>query len=1209
MNFNFDHFNQYEVPSFTLCNPDLTQLYAMGDLFDRQLKLRFNALSELQFTAKSKVTTNINGIEETLSTPYFDLLDYRRIVLVEDLGYFMIVDISEDDNGTIHTKTITAKSLEVELNFKKLSLFKGQYFFYNFIEPAPTLLGKMIAYLPGWTIGEVDAELCILNRGFDVSDKTIYDFLMNEVSQTYQAIFSFDIINKTINAHLAANATTNSDIYISYDNLVESTNIKPITDEICTALNVYGGGNLSIAQVNPLGTPTIYNFDYYKTTSWMSGSLITAVNNWEAKTSASQVTYASTLTLITQNDILLLAKQGELAVLENELLVLTELQKVRIQQGLPIDAVNTQIIAKRAEITAKEAEIVAVETTITGLNDILSGIWTALSFTNTDNFSAAQLVELNNFIIGSTYTNTNFAKYDNSSASFVQQQAQELYDQAQDVLAKVSEPRYTFEVNAINFVFLKEFQTFIDQLELGCVVTIQFRDEDITYPVGHVIYPALLGIDYSYDDPTQFKLTFSNRLRLDDAAFQFSDLFNQSINTGITTTFNSEMWNNFQDNYRDDVSTFMNSQLDASRNAVTSGSNQEITISAAGLRGRQSVGSGNFDPKQFWMINNMLAFTKDNWDTASLALGEILVGPGKGSYGLVADAIFGTLLAGNSLFITNRDSTFSVSGSLVTIINGEMTLTSTKTNSRIFINPEIGIKIQKNTPLVGYEDKFYIDTNGNIIFAGTLSGADGNFTGTIIANSGKIGAWSIDQFGLTDGTNYIYGDGRTRLGMLSINGSEAWFDGNIYARNLLDNVMGWQIQDIIADTITAGTLRGIDIYGAHIHWPGVVMEAGSYSGLSQILADVSVSLISGTSGLLVANNFIKIDSPNTVMIGHPGASGNIFLLGDIQTQDSSGNLGWGNSTDIVVDTPSGSQVLTFINGLLIDPYHYSSSGSGGGINPSAPDVFTMIFAPLGSSANQRHLDCGSNWWFDNVTVDWGDTTTDVLDGGDYVDHQYSGTGPYTITFTPGSNVTQIYIWEIYDNGQGITISIDDQHPIPPNLTSIDVYDLSFNWSVNNDMPSSLTNFSMNSISDFSWTIDANNPIPSGLTRLILSDQTGITGTFSSSYPLSSNFIRLELLNVATVSISADQFAKQHDAQILGNRNGLNQSQVDAILLAIWADKASFTFSYPIIRLSGTNAAPSGTYQAMNPPTTGKEAKYDLINDIPTDGPDMNVFTN
>jgi len=121
MNFDFDHFNQYEIPTFVLCNPDLSQLYAMGDIFDRQLKLRFNALSELSFSCNSKIQTKISGIEETIDTPYFDLLDYRRIVYIEDIGNFMIVEIAENDDGIIHTKSITAKSLEVELNFKKLT--------------------------------------------------------------------------------------------------------------------------------------------------------------------------------------------------------------------------------------------------------------------------------------------------------------------------------------------------------------------------------------------------------------------------------------------------------------------------------------------------------------------------------------------------------------------------------------------------------------------------------------------------------------------------------------------------------------------------------------------------------------------------------------------------------------------------------------------------------------------------------------------------------------------------------------------------------------------------------------------------------------------------------------------------------------------------------------------------------------------------------
>ena len=40
---SFDYFQQFEMPNFSLANPDGTILYNLGNIYDRQLKSRFNS--------------------------------------------------------------------------------------------------------------------------------------------------------------------------------------------------------------------------------------------------------------------------------------------------------------------------------------------------------------------------------------------------------------------------------------------------------------------------------------------------------------------------------------------------------------------------------------------------------------------------------------------------------------------------------------------------------------------------------------------------------------------------------------------------------------------------------------------------------------------------------------------------------------------------------------------------------------------------------------------------------------------------------------------------------------------------------------------------------------------------------------------------------------------------------------------------------------
>jgi len=68
-----------------------------------------------------------------------------------------------------------------------------------------------------------------------------------------------------------------------------------------------------------------------------------------------------------------------------------------------------------------------------------------------------------------------------------------------------------------------------------------------------------------------------------------------------------------------------------------------------------------------------------------------------------------------------------------------------------------------------------------------------------------------------------------------------------------------------------------------------------------------------------------------------------------------------------------------------------------------------------------------------------------------------------------------------------------------------------------------------------------------------------------------------------------------------NDNALIQATVDAILLAMWTRRMSFTNATPDCDLGGTNATPGGVYQNASPPTTGLEYKHVLINDSDGEG--------
>jgi hypothetical protein len=705
MNTSYDYFGRVECPYIVLCNPDqTTQLYALDMLaFDTDLKKRFNALSEFSFSFPKSIDGGVTTLDA------YEYLMNKRLILIEGHGYFQIIDVEESLDGSVPIKNIKCQSLESELINKKVVAYGGTKKLWDILDSDGTILKDMITLCPTWSVGTISAELLIKYRTFDISDSNIYNFLMENVAKAFDCIFEFNTVTKTINVKTVADATTTSDIFLSFDNVIENASFAEKSDEIVSALSVYGGNDLSIRLVNPLGTSTIYNFDYYANLNWMSQGLIDAITAWKALLITKESDYGDLLTILRTYIGEKIVLEGELSDLNSAYDALEIVQATRIQGGLDYSDINSQLVAKQAEIDAKNLQITNKQTQIDSTTTSLETIQSEVSFEV--NFTSPQLLELENFIIENTYQNSNIITTDSMTAVEEQDASQSLYDQAQDVLSKVSAPRYELSLDAVNFSALSEFDAFTDQLDLGCIVTAELKDNS-------TIETVLLELQFSFDDPTDFKMTFSNRLRLDGDNYKYSDLMGTVVETGSQLSFNSEKWSSWNDDYKDEVSTFITSALDATVNNLISNSNREITIDQTGLRGRASDGVGGYESNQVWLTNNVLAFSNDGFESAKLALGQIPLPEGGTAYGLVADVIVGRILAGNQLTITNEGSNFTLDSLGARLSNASFTLENTK--SKITLDPTDGIKIQKK-----------VSGSSTPVSSGTSSNSSGTSVSTL----------------------------------------------------------------------------------------------------------------------------------------------------------------------------------------------------------------------------------------------------------------------------------------------------------------------------------------------------------------------------------------------------------------------------------------------------------------------------------------------
>lgn len=900
----FDYFGVPESPYIVLCNPNKEELYSLGLCYDSKMIKRFNAISEFDFTFPESIDSG-----QTKLTAY-DYIQSKRLVLVEGYGYFQIVDPNEDLDGSTPLKRVRTQSLEVELVSKRLTSYGGTKPLWNPLDSTDTVLGDMIELAPNWSIGHVDTDFAGVYRTFNVSDTNVYNFLTNDVSKAFEAIFIFDTFERTINVYTQENATIQTDIFLSFDNIISTAEFSEKSDEVTTVLAVYGGGVLNIRNVNPLGTDKIYDFSYYQNSQWMSQGLVNAITAWEAVVNSQQTNYANGLTLIQQYNAELLVLQAELEVLKSEYLALEGVQAIRIQAGEDYSDINAQLAVKQSEIDNKNTLISNKETQINTVTETLENITELVSFEN--NFSPTQLLELNNFMYENTYKNENIIQTDSMNAVEIQAQAQTLYNQAKKVLERVSQPRYEFSLDAVNYINLQEFCVFTAQTELGSVVTVELKNDEY-------ITTVLLEMEIQFDDPENFSMVFSNRLRLDNGSFMYSDLMGQVVKTGSAVSFDSMKWSNWENDYKNEVATFIRSSLNAATNNIVSSDNQDILINQNGLRARQWNGS-SYDNKQMWMVNNMLAFSDDGFQTAKLALGEIQLEGGGTAFGLVGEVIAGKILAGNTLTIANSSNNFVLDETGATLNNAKFSIQTT--NTKVNIDPTAlnVFSIQKNEGGT-FNNKFWVDNAGNVNFSGNLTGATGTFSGTLSASIGNIGTLVIDSNGLKtpDGNNYIRGNGDLKWGALSITGSSAVFNGDIYANRIVGQIVDTQVSDgaITDGKISTGVNAGKVTFGS--------MSGNRISGGSPSVSTLSASSqinIGGASMYTVGSNFeIIIGGSVSISSGSGGyvsAGGSVSIGGssvflNVSSLYIGGNLGFSGSRNI--NTPIGVRTITFVDGI------------------------------------------------------------------------------------------------------------------------------------------------------------------------------------------------------------------------------------------------------------------------------------------------------
>lgn len=425
--------------------------------------------------------------------------------------------------------------------------------------------------------------------------------------------------------------------------------------------------------------------------------------------------------------------------------------------------------------------------------------------------------------------------------------AWDLYEYGAEVLKKLSQPAYRFSVTSANFLCLEDFEEFRKKISLGHKLYVGIGEDE-------TLSPICIGVRFTYDAPNDLTLEFGDTYISSDSSFQLADLLEQSVSMGKSVDANKYTYSAFLDSGASTkVKTFMNSALDVSKNAILSSKDQAISWTESGLRLRKWADDAHSEylPHQVWMNNNSILMTSNNWQSAELAIGHFYDENLGECWGLVAPNIVGTLLAGSNLVIESAKkdggvSVFRVDADGCVLYNSSFDIVSQNNITQISLDPQFGIVIgdypvyTTSEATRGAEPekivdtdkaKFWVDTQGNLFFEGTLRATTGEFSGKVTALEGYIGqpsaGWAIGNtyiyntkqtFGSTDEGVYIGVDGfslgdaahyirATRGGHLSAN--SATITGHIEATSGV--IGGCSIENgtltVDGANITSGTIN------------------------------------------------------------------------------------------------------------------------------------------------------------------------------------------------------------------------------------------------------------------------------------------------------------------------------------------------------------------------------------------------------------------
>lgn len=345
-----------------------------------------------------------------------------------------------------------------------------------------------------------------------------------------------------------------------------------------------------------------------------------------------------------------------------------------------------------------------------------------------------------------TYSNSNYISDGLNNAELFDK-AFEFIEVAENEIYKSSELQCSISTSLNNLLAIEKFKPLVESFELGNWIRVKVDD--------NIYKLRLIEYGISFGSFENISVEFSDVTKVKNGVTDVENILSQA--SSMATSYDNVQRQAKQgDNAKEEINNWLENGLNSALVRIRNNNDEEVSLNKNGLlcRSYNDI-SEDYSPEQFRLTHNIMAYTTDNWETVSAALGKhdyMFYDESKNEfvnsvgYGLNADFVTAGVVSGSQIiggdiysdnysitkgtgsYLNLRDGTFSFGGGSLRFEDGKLIISSPDIPTTETIT-EINEKYLKTTTV--YAEGLKV---GSANIQGKLTASQINTTGLIAEN-------------------------------------------------------------------------------------------------------------------------------------------------------------------------------------------------------------------------------------------------------------------------------------------------------------------------------------------------------------------------------------------------------------------------------------------------------------------------------------------